>query len=80
MPRVMNQMAYSIGLLLMIGFPVSAQQAEASKPEKLKIITHNVWYGFTKKAEPRYGDWKRWMKAQSPDVVSLQELNHYTEE
>ncbi|MEM6690016.1 MAG: SMP-30/gluconolactonase/LRE family protein [Planctomycetota bacterium] len=49
-------------------------------PETLKIITHNVWYGFTKKSEPRYSDWKRWVKAQSPDVVSLQELNTYTDE
>ena len=80
MPRVINQMAYSIVLLLVIGFPASAQQTEKSKPEKLKIITHNVWYGFTKKTEPRYADWKRWMKAQAPDVVSLQELNQYTEE
>ena len=80
MPRVINQMAYSIVLLLVIGFPASAQQTEESKPEKLKIITHNVWYGFTKKTEPRYADWKRWMKAQAPDVVSLQELNQYTEE
>ena len=80
MPRVINQMAYSTLLLLVIDFPVSAQQTEEPKPEKLKIITHNVWYGFTKKTEPRYADWKRWMKAQAPDVVSLQELNQYTEE
>ncbi len=44
----------------------------------LKIVTHNVWYGFTKKAEPRHKDWQRWMAAESPDVVSLQELNGYT--
>ncbi|MEC8555027.1 MAG: SMP-30/gluconolactonase/LRE family protein [Planctomycetota bacterium] len=58
----------------------SAQPIVRSQPEKLKIITHNVWYGFTKKAKPRYDNWKRWMKTQAPDVVSLQELNTYTEE
>ena len=57
----------------------SAQSASEAPPEKLRIVTHNVWYGFTKKTQPRYDDWKRWMKAQSPDVVSLQELNTYTE-
>ncbi len=46
----------------------------------LKIITHNVWYGFTQKPEPRYTEWRNWMAAQSPDVVSLQELNGYTAE
>jgi sugar lactone lactonase YvrE/endonuclease/exonuclease/phosphatase family metal-dependent hydrolase len=46
----------------------------------LKIISHNVWYGFTKKPEPRYADWRQWMASQMPDVVSLQELNGYTRE
>ena len=73
-------MLRSILLTLVICFPASAQTTGESEPEKLRIITHNVWYGFTKKTEPRYADWKRWMKAQAPDVVSLQELNTYTEE
>ena len=30
------------------------------------------------KPEPRYGDWKQWMAQQSPDVVSLQELNGFS--
>jgi len=46
----------------------------------LKIVTHNVWYGFTKKPEPRHADWLKWMADQAPDVVSLQELNGYTAE
>jgi len=53
-------------------------RADEPQPTTLKIITHNVWYGFTKKAEPRYQNWRRWMRAQAPDVVSLQELNQYT--
>ena len=78
--RARNQMLHSILLTLVICFPASAWPADELKPEKLRIITHNVWYGFTKETEPRYADWKRWMKAQAPDVVSLQELNTYTEE
>jgi len=45
----------------------------------LKIISHNVWYGFTLVPE-RKKDWIAWMKDQHPDVVSLQELNEYTHE
>ena len=51
---------------------------QAEQSQVLKVITHNVWYGFTKKPEPRYGDWKQWMAQQSPDVVSLQELNGFS--
>ena len=80
MSRARNQMLPSILLFLVICVPAAAQPAEETKPEKLRIITHNVWYGFTKKTEPRYANWKRWMKAQAPDVASLQELNNYTEE
>ncbi len=52
---------------------------QAEQSQVLKVITHNVWYGFTKKPEPRYGEWKRWMARQSPDVVSLQELNGFSQ-
>ncbi len=58
--------------------PVS--HADEQAPQTLRVITHNVWYGFTKKTEPRYSSWRRWMQAQSPDVVSLQELNTYSDE
>lgn len=78
MSRLKKLMQRSMLLTFVICLPARAQVAGESQPEKLKIITHNVWYGFTKKTEPRYADWKRWMKAQSPDVVSLQELNTYT--
>jgi exonuclease III len=43
----------------------------------LKIITYNVWYGFTKAPE-RKGPWLAWIKEQDPDILSLQELNEYT--
>ncbi len=62
--------------LLCSTFPVRADEP----PETLKVLTHNVWYGFTKKSEPRYTHWKTWMAAQAADVVALQELNSYTED
>ena len=73
-------MSFAASVQLVSAQPVSAQATEKSGPEHLRIITHNVWYGFTKKTQPRYADWKRWMKAQAADVVALQELNGYTEE
>jgi len=45
--------------------------------ENVRLITYNVWYGFTKVPE-RKNRWIEWMKEQKPDVVSLQELNEYT--
>ena len=51
---------------------------QAEQSQVLKVITHNVWYGFTKEPEPRHGEWKQWMARQSPDVVSLQELNGFS--
>ena len=51
---------------------------QPGQSQELKVITHNVWYGFTQKPEPRHGEWKQWMARQSPDVVSLQELNGFS--
>jgi gluconolactonase len=59
---------------------ITATSFAQDQPTTLKLVTHNVWYGFTKKAEPRHADWLKWMAAQKPDVVSLQELNEYTPE
>ena len=59
---------------------ITATSFGEDKPSTLKLVTHNVWYGFTKKPEPRHADWLKWMAAQKPDVVSLQELNEYTPE
>jgi endonuclease/exonuclease/phosphatase family metal-dependent hydrolase len=47
--------------------------------DNLRLITYNVWYGFTKVPE-RKDKWIQWMKDYKPDVVSLQELNGYTPE
>lgn len=50
---------------------------DTSSSTGFKIITYNVWYGFTEVPE-RKAPWLAWMKEQDPDVVSLQELNQYT--
>ena len=47
--------------------------------QDFRLITYNVWYGFTK-APDRKAGWIQWMQNQGPDVVSLQELNEYTPE
>lgn len=47
------------------------------KSDNLKIISYNVWYGFTIVPE-RKKAWIAWMNDQQPDIVSLQELNEYT--
>lgn len=66
-------------LLLAAGGPAAAVRADDA-PESLTVVTHNVWYGFTTQGRPRHEEWLRWMAAQAPDVVALQELNGYTPE
>ena len=67
----------AIGLLLYSCRPDKTQQGDISP--NIKIITYNVWYGFTLVPE-RKKAWIDWMIEQRPDVVSLQELNEYTEQ
>jgi endonuclease/exonuclease/phosphatase family metal-dependent hydrolase len=55
----------------------SEKQQRNQKSLELKIISYNVWYGFTKVPE-RKETWLAWINDQAPDVVSLQELNEYT--
>lgn len=57
----------------------SEKRDQAQTSQKLRIITHNVWYGFTIAPE-RKKDWIDWMKVQAPDIIALQELNEYTEQ
>lgn len=65
---------------LVMAFTVLATQPLlAEPPATIKVITHNVWYGFTKNPEPRHAHWLKWMTSEQPDVVSLQELNTYTQ-
>jgi endonuclease/exonuclease/phosphatase family metal-dependent hydrolase len=46
-------------------------------PGNFRLVSYNVWYGFTKVPE-RKSRWLAWMKERDPDVVSLQELSGYT--
>ena len=47
--------------------------------DKLRILSYNVWYGFTKKPD-RKERWLTWMREQAADITALQELNGYTAE
>ena len=49
----------------------------AKSGNKLKLLSYNVWYGFTKKPDRKAG-YLSFVKEQAPDIVSLQELNTYT--
>ncbi len=69
---------YTLLLSLSILFACRAgKDQSASADSTLRLITYNVWYGFTQVPE-RKKLWLQWMKDQQPDVVSLQELNEYT--
>ncbi|MBL8853614.1 MAG: cellulase family glycosylhydrolase [Planctomycetaceae bacterium] len=63
---------------LAVAVPHATAQAVSPTQPTLKILTHNVWYGFTKKTEPRHARWLAWMKEQAADIVVQQELNEYT--
>lgn len=69
-------------LLFCLGFALLTCAAHGGD---LKLLTCNVWYGFTidapgQPAEARHRTFRQWVKAQAPDIVALQELNGYTEE
>ncbi len=66
---------FSGSLFLLIGCENKIDNTDTST--SLKLITHNVYYGFTKVPE-RKQTWLEWMGNQQPDVVVLQELNEYT--
>lgn len=88
---VMNRFVYILASTIIIFSVVVTFACNSKKKEKkenieenqtssnFRIITHNVWYGFTKVPE-RKKSWIAWMKELYPDVVSLQELNGYTPE
>ena len=45
----------------------------------VRVLSHNVWYGFTKKPV-RKTAWLNWTQRQQADIIALQELNGYSEE
>ncbi len=60
-------------VLFLALIPVSS----ACASNHLRVLSYNVWYGFTKVPE-RKKNFLEWMETQNPDIVSLQELNGYT--
>ncbi|MCH1500557.1 MAG: hypothetical protein L7U83_15995, partial [Akkermansiaceae bacterium] len=60
-------------LLFLALIPISSTCAST----RLRVLSYNVWYGFTKVPE-RKTSFLNWMETQNPDIVSLQELNGYT--
>lgn len=67
---------WSILILLLVFFSCQSSPIGNNLPS-LRLISHNVYYGFTKTPE-RKTKWLKWMQEQHPDIVSLQELNTYT--
>ncbi|MBD3338625.1 MAG: hypothetical protein GF353_05935 [Candidatus Lokiarchaeota archaeon] len=66
-------------LVLMISFCSDKPDNKFPIDSNLRILTYNVWYGFTKVPD-RKSLWLDWMKSQNPDIVFLQELNEYNPE
>lgn len=78
----MNKAAITGIVLVVLSFLFSCnpkKRDQETERSTLKILSHNVWYGFSRVPE-RKEHWIAWMKAQEADVVSLQELNEYTHE
>ena len=79
----MNRSLKNIIATLILLFTIFSNSCISEKKDKnqtssnLRIISHNVWYGFTKVPD-RKKTWIAWMNEQVPDIVSLQELNGYT--
>lgn len=80
----MNRSVNIIGIAILLVIASSFSSCKSGKNEtfkessNLKIISHNVWYGFTKVPE-RKKTWIAWMNDQEADIVSLQELNEYNQ-
>ena len=81
---IYNHMINKITILLFVALisgctPEKKADSGQDAREDFRLITYNVWYGFTKVPD-RKARWIQWMQNQEPDVVSLQELNEYTPE
>ncbi|MDF1574397.1 MAG: endonuclease/exonuclease/phosphatase family protein [Bacteroidales bacterium] len=72
----LNTILFALSAVLL--FSCSIEKRDSSpKGSELTIISHNVWYGFTQVPD-RKESWMAWIQAQDPDIVFLQELNHFT--
>jgi len=65
------------------GLASAQEKVQDPHPDILRVMTYNTWYGFkerdahVKKDAPSA---QEWVKAQTPDVVALQELTGWTPE
>ena len=69
----------SLLLFLLCLLPVQLFPEADKKGSELRVLSYNVWYGFTKQPE-RKKKFLEYVRSLKPDIVSLQELNSYTEE
>ena len=69
----------TILLFLLCLLPFQLFPKAKKEGSELRVLSYNVWYGFTKQPE-RKKKWLEYVSSLKPDVVSLQELNSYTEE
>jgi len=83
--RIINNLGFKLPVVVYIAFALfihSCNPQDKNHNQRstgLSIISYNIWYGFSEAPE-RKKLWMTWMNEQSPDVVSLQELNGYTDQ
>ena len=69
-----------IAAFTIFSYSCNSQKKDVNQTNpNLRIISYNVWYGFSKVPE-RKESWIAWMNEHQPDIVSLQELNEYTDQ
>jgi len=66
-------------LFLLCLLPIQLFPEAQKESSELRVLSYNVWYGFTKQPE-RKKKLLEYVSSLKPDIVSLQELNSYTEE
>ncbi len=76
-----NLMKISLSMLLFLLLFVSASKSQISSSwdGNLRLITYNIWNGFTMVPDQKT-TWINWLREKKPDVVALQELKEYTPE
>jgi len=67
------------GWVAAVPSPLPGEEGPES-PTTLRILTHNVYMGFSKGNAAHHPRWREWVAEQKPDVTALQELNGYTTE
>lgn len=75
----MKLIFYLLSFLIFLSSCSDKKENSGTSNDTLRLITHNVYYGFTKIPQ-RKEDWLNWIKNQNPDIVALQELNEYNPE